>query len=276
METLQLEDRKAPSENQPPAGQLLFSGEIETKLADEEKQGRYTLERVKVRRRGAYEACIRLLKDARPGYEGLRRIGGILGLHHLTVAAIRDEAGQTIDTLRGKIVQKALLGTELLLDRVIDNPGCVPAQALGMTIDQLTRVGQLLSGGATARVEHSEPEDIWSDWRAMIEEKLPEEKQLGADQVREVGASGMGFPAGEKRLNSADSARPGAAGTAAASDVQSVALPCPTEEQATTDTTSDTDRPGRPACAGAPDPDPMPRGGGGQPAEAGGLHPDGS
>src|SRR4051794_14618314 len=99
-----------PEPAEPPAiGQaLLFSRDLELAVEKEEREGRYTLERFRKLRKGAFDDCVALLAAAKPGYEGLRRIAGIVGVHHLTVAAVRDDvdAGKTIDTLRERLSKK--------------------------------------------------------------------------------------------------------------------------------------------------------------------------
>src|SRR4051812_48324259 len=115
-----------PAPIAPVVGQsLLFSHEIEVEIEKEEAQGRYTLERFKKLRPQAYDDCVNLLAAAKPGYEGLRRIASIVGCHHLTVAAVRDAAGETIDTLRDRLSRKMLTAVDLLVDRLLDCPGSI-------------------------------------------------------------------------------------------------------------------------------------------------------
>lgn len=228
------------TQHQPPAviGQaLLFSPEIENEVKAEEARGRYTLERFRQLRPEAHADVIRLLAAAKPGYEGLRRIANIVGVHHLTVAAVRDdeESSRTIDTLRERISKKCLTAVEMLVDRLLESPGSIPAGMIGMAIDQLTKNAELLGNRPTAREEKGERINIYHHWDEVLE------KMLEPGDVREV-PSEIGL-VGEKKLAIGAPSSSDQPGTAApASDAQSRVSRTDPEARPPADTASDTDR----------------------------------
>lgn len=228
---------------------LLFSREIEIAVEAEEARGCYTLERFRVRRPEAYRACVQLLGYARPGYEGLRRIAKILGVHHMTVAAVRDSEGESIDTVRATLVRKLRTALDLQVDRLIEDPGCVPPNVIGMVIDQLNKNAELLDGRATTRSESTKPVDIHGDFEAFIQ-------QLPSADAREIGSSAGEIPAIE-RAPIADREDPAAVPGAAAvadTDAESDVSPLPHEGTYREATALPTpDRTAEPAPAASPD-----------------------
>lgn len=223
----------------PPAviGQaLLFSDEIEGLIDRQERsEGLYTAERFKERRPEAYQAVVQLLgADV-----GMLRIAKLLGIHHLTVAAVRDREPESVDIARSKTVARMRTAIGLQIERLIAHPELVPWNAVSFLIAQLTDKAELLDGRATARTETRETLDIFAHWEEV------KERLLSADEVREVPAEigldggnklAIGAPAGEP-----DPAQATAAPVEAASDAQSPVLPTASEGAQQPDTTSDTE-----------------------------------
>jgi hypothetical protein len=225
---------KAPEDQD---GQLTFSGEIETNVVKEEKEGRYTLQRVKARKPRAYQAAIELLAVGKPGYEGLERIGQITGLHHLTVAAIRDDpaAQMSIDMVRDRLAKKFRAASELQVDRILEEPDIIPPAAIGITIDKLNSHAELLEGRAMSRTEHVERLDVFAGWDSILAQ-LPTEKELSGADVKEIGLDGGKIhlvepppPPAVPRLD------------AGAMDTESVVLPSSGEGNATESATEATE-----------------------------------
>lgn len=250
-----------PPAPQPPGQALLFSPEIEVEIEKEERQGRYTLERFKKLRPDAYKDCVAILAASKPGYEGLRRIAGIVQVHWITVANVRDEASQTIDTLRDRLSRKMLTAVELLIDRVLESPGSIPAGMLGMHIDQLTKNAELLGNRATARVEKREEIDIYAQWEEI------KERLLDPGDVREIGPE-IGLEGGNKSAIAAAAASQAGPADRADIDAESTDSDSTAPERCSNDPAlPTTDQPNETAAAS---PDARNGAGGGSPAVAGG------
>lgn len=175
----------------PPGQRLLFSDEIELEIQKmEEREGRYTGERFKVRRPEAYKAAVELLGAG----VGMLKIGRLLGVHHLTIAAVRDSEQEAID-IANQTIGKLDIGINLLIDRILEHPGLVPWASIGMTIDQLVRNRELLAGRATSRGETIDRIDIHADWDRILQ-TFVSEKELGPGEVFELGL-GNGFERSE-------------------------------------------------------------------------------
>lgn len=179
----------------PPAAQLALFRDIHDLLeAEEQSHGRYTLERFKVRRPDAYKLVVELLGSSAPGSEGMRRIAKAAGVHHMTVAAVRDEAGEAIDTVRSKTVRGLRLAADLQLERLHENPEIVPPHVIALAVSQLIDKAELLDGRATTRTEHTERVEIHGDWNTFLEQALPTERQLTGEQVTEIPPAALPAP----------------------------------------------------------------------------------
>lgn len=178
---------------QPPAviGQaLLFSREIEVQVAAEEQRGVYTAARLFEKRRQVYDAIVQLLgADV-----GMLRIARLLGVHHLTVAAVRDREPEQIDIARSKTVAQLRTAVGLQVERLIAHPENVPWNVAGLLIAQLTDKAELLDGRATSRTEHREHVDIHGDWEQILK-GLPTEKQADAREIGLVGEKDLAIEA---------------------------------------------------------------------------------
>jgi hypothetical protein len=123
-----------------------------------EVSGEYTAERVQERRPEACRVAVLLLRQ---GF-GLLSIADTLGMSVNTVARLRDDAGikqeeQTAALARGSGLVAAL-AAERLISRLSDKAQSaeIPARDLAIIHGVGVDKAQLLSGGATVRIEHVE------------------------------------------------------------------------------------------------------------------------
>jgi hypothetical protein len=135
-------------------GQLsFFSREEENEVA-----GLSTGQRLFERDRRLYDITVHLLGQDAP----IREIKRITGLHHRTIMAVRENEGETIDTLRKSLGRRALrtavLAVETLEERIMS--GDIKSGELAMTAGILIDKGQVLTGGVTARTERVEGERV--------------------------------------------------------------------------------------------------------------------
>lgn len=172
---------------------LLFrDDEIEALVVKAEKQGRYTAARLRAKQPTTYDAVVGLLAKG----IGMIAIGQLFGLHHKTVAAVRDDNPEPIDIERSKRVTRLLTAADLQVERLIESPESAPMNVAGLIASQLYEKAELLAGRATQRTEVTECVDIQDQYKKLL--ASVKEKQLSGDQVREMPV-GTGL-VGEKTL----------------------------------------------------------------------------
>jgi hypothetical protein len=134
----------------------------------------------------------------------IREIKRQLGVHHRTIQAVAIREGQTIDTMRRELGARSLgvagLALEALEERIIGG-GVKPAE-LSMAVGILIDKGQLLTGGATGRVERIERHQVEREIDAFLDdvetiegEIIPDTGLSGSD-ILQIEASVPGDPAG--------------------------------------------------------------------------------
>lgn len=148
-----------------------------------EASGEFTLERIQARRP---ETC-KLVADLLRGGFGIIRIASLLHVSTNTVARIRDAAGikpeeQTAGLARSAGMVAAL-SAERLIERLSDSDQAaeIPARDLAIIHGVGVDKSQLLSGGATVRIEHQ-------DGGPSIEAALEEYRRLQS-AARDITAS---------------------------------------------------------------------------------------
>ncbi len=155
-----------PAQVPDPGAPFLFSQEIMDAITAEEAKGIYTGERLKRLHPDKYAAILQLVTEGM----AQRRVAPLLGVHHRTVSAVLLENAGVLDTLRSKLSPKLMQAASLQLDRLLDDPDCVPKNVIGLTIGQLLDKYQLLSGGPTQRIELERKEPTHEDYLAWLEE----------------------------------------------------------------------------------------------------------
>ncbi len=216
----------ASQPDQVPPAPFLFFG-----MADEQEDSRIgvsTGERLHAQHPDVYQRVVHLLGQG----AGVREIKRQLGVHHRTIQAVAIREGQTIDTMRRELGARALgvasLAIEALEERIISG-GVKPAElsmAAGILIDK----GQLLTGGATGRVEKIERHQVERE----IDDILDEVETIEAELVPYTGIEPAGnlqieapAPAGQPEAAPATgpSADLAATGPDPFTDSESVVLP---------------------------------------------------
>ncbi|HEX4085291.1 MAG TPA: helix-turn-helix domain-containing protein, partial [Chthoniobacteraceae bacterium] len=142
---LTAQDLATPDGGQP----FLFSQSTLDAITAEEERGHYTLERLRERRPEAMQEIMRLLAAG----VSQRRIAMLVKVAPETVAAVLLKEPAAIRAVSERLAGKYKLAADLLVDRILENPGVVPGNAIALAIGQLTDKAQLLSGAATMRVE---------------------------------------------------------------------------------------------------------------------------
>lgn len=148
----------------------LEAGAME-KIRSDEEAGRYTACRLRKLRRKTYDAARAMLSAGLP----LTDIARILGLHFYTVSAVAQSEADFIAKAKESLAKKAFAISTVALEKVAEAmPNISVAKPedvykLALAAANLAEKGTLLSGGATARVEHVEtksydsPEDFERD-----------------------------------------------------------------------------------------------------------------
>lgn len=206
-----------PEQEQPAAAPFLFLGFEDQ---NDSRIGVSTGERLHSQHPDVYQRVVSMLGQG----AAVREIKRQLGVHHRTIQAVSIREGATIDTLRRELGARSLgvagLALEALEERIIGG-GVKPAE-LSMAVGILIDKGQLLTGGATGRVERIERHQVEREIDAFLDdvetiegEIVPDTGLSGSDNLQiEAPAAGPG---------DADPAGLGDAATGC-TDLESVAL----------------------------------------------------
>lgn len=147
--------------------------------------GLYTAERARAHRP---EAC-RIAVEMLAGGSSLRSVIRVTKLHPYTIRALQGVESETFETLKGRakvaLSHFVAMGTERMMEEMESMDLDKLPIAVAVAIDKL----QLLSGGATERVEHI----VAGRAPTTLEELLGDGNGFGggtAGQTREAGAAG--------------------------------------------------------------------------------------
>jgi hypothetical protein len=166
----------AAGESSAPAQSFLFSDDqLKEIMEAEEAKGVYTAERLVQRRPDTYKAIVELLAEGRSH----RYVETLLGVARRTIGAVEDREPEAIKARRDQRIKNLNRAADYQIDRLVDHPDLVPMQFAADTAVKLSTHAQLLSGQATARVEHNGRVDIFADWEQIIERQL----QPGSDVI---------------------------------------------------------------------------------------------
>jgi hypothetical protein len=158
-------------------------------IGDPRRNGAYTAEEVFAQRPEIYREVVRLLA-CNTSINAIRRICKV---HAYTVQAIATREGQSIETLRLSMGKRMLQTASLMVEAVEEAvlSGKLQPKEMPFAISVLADKGQLLTAGATARIEtRTAPEK--SSFEAWLDEAKP------ANAVLIDGAEKMGSPAREQ------------------------------------------------------------------------------
>jgi hypothetical protein len=164
-----------PKDSSSPA--LLFSEEEMAleKVGSPVFTGASTGERLLSQRPDLYRITVQLLGQG----SGIREIMQITGLHNMTIAAVRDREGITIDTLRKAHAAKhsmcVELGSELTMEAFTQ--GTIHGEPVKLKLGEIALatkmhfdMKQILTGGATARVEKVEQSQVAAGLERMLDD----------------------------------------------------------------------------------------------------------
>jgi len=139
--------------------QLIPSNQMDVALfSATEARGEYTAEILFDRHRDKYLAAISFLSEG----IGILRIASLLHISPSSVIAIREREGGSIEIEKGRLSRLARGAARLCVEAIVDlfrDPARVAEispRDLGILHGILVDKSELLSGGATARVEHSD------------------------------------------------------------------------------------------------------------------------
>lgn len=115
-----------------------------------------------------HQEVIKLLAEG----VGIRRIAKIVGCSTHTVIAVRDQYPASVATEKEKLANLARTGTRLAIEGIIDdlatNPDEISAKDKAVITGILAEKSELLSGGATSRIEMIVPQPAADEWDAYI------------------------------------------------------------------------------------------------------------
>jgi hypothetical protein len=159
----------------------------------DEASGTYTGERFFSNRPDTYRECCALLAEG----IGILRIAKLLHVHPSTIRAVRDREAETIDMAKQMIAKRLRTGAEMCTDAILEaldddkrRLKLAPRDAAviaGILIDKW----QLISGGATSRIEIIDAEPEHDDYlRALDDMRRVQAESIQVSPMDLGGASG--------------------------------------------------------------------------------------
>ncbi len=133
--------------------------------------GRYTAERLQRDKPEIYQSVVRMLGAGM----SIRQIQRFLAVHHRTVAAVAQREMPSVDAFRSQLTTRIAVALQSVTDELVDrvNEGQLKSGELSHAFGTLFDRYQLLTGGATVRIEKIETEDIHAKLEEFLS-KLPE------------------------------------------------------------------------------------------------------
>lgn len=140
-------------------------------LVSSEKRGEFTGERLSERKPEIYRACVRLLGDGTP----YLAIAKLLGISVNTIAAVKRKEQNSIESIKKEQAEKYRLAGALAGERAIElladdeRAKEIPLNQLAIASGIFTEKAELLSGGATSRVDWVQPAPAVDDFNAYLD-----------------------------------------------------------------------------------------------------------
>jgi hypothetical protein len=194
-------DEQAAEESAAPS--LFLVNTEEEGNQEMERRGEFTAERLMESRPTIYRAIV----DGLGQGLGVRQLCRAYRVSHHTVAAVMARESAAVATLKERTVSVLRTFGRLAADRLLDEVDQIPIQSLPIALGIAVEKAELLAGGATSRIEHTESGPTHEDYIRMISGKVIEAEIIPA----------IGFQGGEVAQKSAD---PGAAVQAGGAAVQ--------------------------------------------------------
>lgn len=161
-------DEVAAEESAAPSLFLVDSQEEGTE--NMEKRGEFTAERLMESRPTIYRALVEGLGQGL----GVRQLCRAYRVSHHTVAAVMARESQAVATLKERTVSVLRTFGRLAADRLLDEVDQIPIQSLPIALGIAVEKAELLAGGATSRIEHTESGPTHDDYLRMISGKVIE------------------------------------------------------------------------------------------------------
>ena len=135
-----------------------------------ERRGEFTAERLMESRPTIYRALV----DGLGQGLGVRQLCRAYRVSHHTVAAVMSRESSAVATLKERTVSVLRTFGRLAADRLLDEVDQIPIQSLPIALGIAVEKAELLSGGATSRIEHSDSGPTHEDYLRMISGKVIE------------------------------------------------------------------------------------------------------
>lgn len=135
-----------------------------------ERRGEFTAERLMESRPTIYRAIV----DGLGQGLGVRQLCRAYRVSHHTVAAVMSRESQAVATLKERTVSVLRTFGRLAADRLLDEVDQIPIQSLPIALGIAVEKAELLSGGATSRIEHADSGPTHDDYLRMISGKVIE------------------------------------------------------------------------------------------------------
>lgn len=146
-----------------------------------ERRGEFTAERLMESRPTIYRAIV----DGLGQGLGVRQLCRAYRVSHHTVAAVMARESQAVATQKERTVSVLRTFGRLAADRLLDEVDQIPIQSLPIALGIAVEKAELLAGGATSRIEHTESGPTHDDYLRMISGKVIE-----AEIVQDTGFQG--------------------------------------------------------------------------------------
>ena len=146
-----------------------------------ERRGEFTAERLMESRPTIYRAIV----DGLGQGLGVRQLCRAYRVSHHTVAAVMARESSAVATLKERTVSVLRTFGRLAADRLLDEVDQIPIQSLPIALGIAVEKAELLAGGATSRIEHTESGPTHEDYLRIISGKVIE-----AEAVPVIGLEG--------------------------------------------------------------------------------------
>ena len=148
----------------------LFLDEVSQGVEKMEKHGEFTAERLMESRPAIFRAIVE-------GYAqglGIRQLCRAYSVSHHTVAVVLAREPKAVATLKEGTISTLRTFAKLAADRLLDEVNDIPIQQLAVPLGISIDKAQLLDGGATSRIEHTETGPTHDDYLKLISETVIE------------------------------------------------------------------------------------------------------
>jgi hypothetical protein len=193
---LEVEEAKSAA-----APALLFLDEVSKGVEKMEKHGEFTAERLMESRPAIYRAIVE-------GYAqglGIRQLCRAYSVSHHTVAVVLAREPKAVATLKEGTISTLRTFAKLAADRLLDEVNDIPIQQLAVPLGISIDKAQLLDGGATSRIEHTETGPTHDDYLKLIGGTVIEAEILPVTGL-EGGTDSLKVQAGDFEVSAAAAA----------------------------------------------------------------------